>query len=140
MPYQYYPTYQPYQYQPPVPDHLAQLRQQYQPQQQQGQSIVWVSGEQEAMGYLVAPNSAVALWDSTQPVIYLKQADASGKPSIKIYDLVERTAARTPVNNANTLKVEYVTRDEFNALAAKFEALTVANTNTDNAKEETSNG
>lgn len=140
MPYQYYPTYQPYQYQPPVPDHLAQLRQQYQPQQQQGQSIVWVSGEQEAMGYLVAPNSAVALWDSTQPVIYLKQADASGKPSIKIYDLVERTAARTPVNNANTPKVEYVTRDEFNALAAKFEALTAANTNTNNAKEETSNG
>lgn len=140
MPYQYYPTYQPYQYQPPVPDHLAQLRQQYQPQQQQGQNIVWVSGEQEAMGYLVAPNSAVALWDSTQPVIYLKQADASGKPSIKIYDLVERTAARTHVNNANAPKVEYVTRDEFNALAAKFEALTVANTNTDNAKEETSNG
>ena len=33
------------------------------------------------MGYLVAPNSAVALWDSNSPTIYLKQADASGKPS-----------------------------------------------------------
>ena len=95
-------------YQPPMPDQLAQLRgaqyqhaqqmPQAQPQQVQagGQSMVWVSGESEAMAYLVAPNSAVALWDSNAPTIYLKQADASGKPSIKVYDLVERTSgART---------------------------------------------
>ena len=101
MPYQYVPGYQPYPYQPPMPDQLAQLRgAQYQPMPQQipqvqpqqaqagGQSMVWVSGEAEAMAYLVAPNSAVALWDSNSPTIYLKQADASGKPSIKVYDLV----------------------------------------------------
>lgn len=102
MSYPYYSGYQqPQFYQPPMPDQLAQLRgAQYQPQQfaqqppQQagGQSMVWVSGEQEAMGYLVAPNSAVALWDSNAPTIYLKQADASGKPSIKVFDLVERTS------------------------------------------------
>lgn len=77
MSYTYYSGYQqPQFYQPPMPDQLAQLRgAQYQPQQfaqqppQQagGQSMVWVSGEQEAMGYLVAPNSAVALWDSNAP-------------------------------------------------------------------------
>lgn len=107
MPYQYMPGYQPY-YQPPMADQLAQLRgAQYQPMPQQmpqvqpqqaqvsGQSMVWVNGEQEAMGYLVAPNSAVALWDSNAPTIYLKQADASGKPSIKVYDLVERNAPTT---------------------------------------------
>ena len=97
MNYPYYSGYQqPQFYQSPMPDQLAQLRgAQYQPQQfvqqppQQagGQSMVWVSGEQEAMGYLVAPNSAVALWDSNAPTIYLKQADASGKPSIKVLDL-----------------------------------------------------
>ena len=43
--------------------------------------VQWVSGEQEARGYLIAPNSAVALWDSTAPTVYLKQADASGKPT-----------------------------------------------------------
>ena len=55
MPYQYVPGYQPYPYQPPMPDQLAQLRgAQYQPMPQQmpqaqpqqaqagGQSMVWV--------------------------------------------------------------------------------------------------
>ena len=36
MPYQYVPGYQPYPYQPPMPDQLAQLRgAQYQPMPQQ---------------------------------------------------------------------------------------------------------
>lgn len=89
MAYGYQPYYTPYQpYQPPMPDQLAQLRAgQYQPlqnmqqppQQQNNTQIVWVPGGQAAFEYPVAPNSAVALWDSTAPVIYLKQADASGQ-------------------------------------------------------------
>ena len=39
--------------------------------------VQWVSGEQEARGYLIAPNSAVALWDSTAPTVYLKQAETT---------------------------------------------------------------
>lgn len=113
--YPYY-DYQPYQ--PPVPDHLTQLRQPYQPAQQQGQSIVWVQNEQEAFNYLVAPNSAVALWDSNNPVIYLKQADAAGKPSMKIYDLVERV--QRPVQSPSE---QYVTRKEFETLAARMDEL-----------------
>lgn len=74
------------------------------------------------MGYLVAPNSAVALWDSNSPTIYLKQADASGKPSIKIYDLVERTSGpRTPQQAAGA---EFATKAELQALAARLDALT----------------
>lgn len=130
--YPYYPAYQPYQpYQPPMPDQLAQLRGvQYQPvpqaqpqpmPQQSGQSMVWVSGEAEAMAYLVAPNSAVALWDSNAPTIYLKQADASGKPSIKVYDLVERTSGGRTAPVAQG--VEYATKEDLEALAARVEAL-----------------
>lgn len=127
--YPYY-NYQPQYYQPPMQDHLAQLRQQqYQPvqaqqmyQQQASQTMIWVAGEQEAMSYLIAPNSAVALWDSTAPVIYLKQADASGKPSIKIYDLVERNSR--PVQTMQTQAVEYATKDELAALAARLDAIT----------------
>lgn len=52
--------------------------------------ILWVANEQEAQAYPVAPNNAVALWDSTNPAVYIKQADASGKPVLKTYDLVER--------------------------------------------------
>lgn len=131
---QYYPQ-QPYPYQPPMMDNLAQLRAgQYQqpvpaqtPQpmpQQSGQSMVWVSGQAEAMSYLVAPNSAVALWDSNAPTIYLKQADASGKPSIKIYDLVERgNAAQTVQAAPQTPPVRYATQDDLDALAARVDAL-----------------
>lgn len=52
--------------------------------------MVWVNDYNEAVMYPVAPNAAVALWDKTNPSIYLKRADSTGKPSIQIYDLVER--------------------------------------------------
>lgn len=132
MPYPYYPQYQPGYYPAPVPDQLAQLRQnQFQPIQQPQQfqppqnppapSIVWVQSEQEALNFLVAPNSAVTLWDSNSPVVYLKQADASGKPSMKIYDLVERNSrpVQTPVSPA----VEYAPLSRVEALEAKLSAL-----------------
>lgn len=129
-----YPYYQPYQYYPqPVPDQLAQLRQnQFQPMQQPQQfqpqqnpptpSIVWVQSEQEALNYLVAPNSAVTLWDSNSPVVYLKQADASGKPSMKIYDLVERT--QRPVQAQQAPAVEYAPLSRLEALEARLNELT----------------
>ena len=94
MSYPYYGYQQPQYYQPPMPDQLAQLRgaqfqpmpqqmPQAQPQQAQasGQSMVWVSGEAEAMAYLVAPNSAVALWDSNPPSISSRRMPAGNRPS-----------------------------------------------------------
>ena len=125
--YPYY-GYQPYQpYQPPMADQLMQLRQnQYQPNMQQAQqaspSIVWVQNEMEAANYLVAPNSAVTLWDSNDPVVYLKQADASGKPSMKIYDLVERT--QRPVQAPQAPAVEYAPLSRLEALEARLNELT----------------
>ena len=125
--YPYY-GYQPYQpYQPPMADQLMQLRQnQYQPNmqqmpQQQSPSIVWVQNEMEAANYLVAPNSAVTLWDSNAPVVYLKQADASGKPSMKIYDLVERT--QRPVQAPQVPAVEYAPLSRLEALEARLNEL-----------------
>ena len=107
MAYQPYPYggYQPAPYYPgPVPDQLAQLRQnqaqspmmpttqitqQPQPMQTnmgpvapagwaQNSGIIWVSSKHKADNYLVAPNSAVALWDANNPVIYLRKADLHG--------------------------------------------------------------
>ena len=119
MNYPYYGT----PYMPPMQDNLAQLRQQQMqaippmPQNPLPQSgVQWVSGEQEARSWMVAPNAAVALWDSTAPTVYLKQADASGKPTLKVYDLVERLASAPDAQKAPA--AEYVTRKEFDALAA----------------------
>ena len=119
------PYYQNPYYPQPMPDNLMQMRQQQMmqpapppvPQNPVATGgVQWVSSEQEARGYLIAPNSAVALWDSTAPTVYLKQADASGKPTLKIYDLVERT--ETAPNAPQKPGVEFVTRKEFDALAA----------------------
>ena len=79
-PYSYSPNYGGYQYnqvptiQPP----------------QQNSSIIWVQGEAGAKSFLVSPNSTVALWDSENQIIYLKSADASGMPSIKVLDYTMR--------------------------------------------------
>ena len=119
------PYYQNPYYPQPMPDNLMQMRQQQMmqpapppvPQNPVATGgVQWVSSEQEARGYLIAPNSAVALWDSTAPTVYLKQADASGKPTLKVYDLVER--AETAPNAPQKPGVEFVTREEFDRLAA----------------------
>lgn len=124
-----YPYYGYQYYQPPMADQLTQLRQQqYQPnmqqvpQQQAPPSIVWLQNEMEAANYLVAPNSAVTLWDSNSPVVYLKQADASGKPSMKIYDLVERNSR--PVQAQQATAVEYAPLSRLEALEARLNELT----------------
>lgn len=139
-----YPNWNPYYaagtYQPPMPDQLAQLRaNQYQQQMQQtnpvqmpqptNNSIIWVQGEEAAKAYLVAPNTTVQLWDSENQTIYLKSADGSGMPTMRIIDYTERnTAPKPPVQAPQAQTVEYVTRDEFEALKAKFEALTTNTT------------
>lgn len=120
----YYGYQNPY-YPQPMPDNLMQIRQQQMPQMQPMQQVSnpipqsgvqWVNGEMEARNWMVAPNAAIALWDSSAPTVYLKQADASGKPTLKIYDLVERTETASAA--AQKAGVEFVTRDEFDRLAA----------------------
>lgn len=86
-----------------------------QPQQAQQQTsgIIWVQGEAGAKSYLVAPNTTVQLWDSEAQVIYLKSADASGMPSMKIidYTIRDNNHNNIPQTNQNS----YVTKDEFDA-------------------------
>lgn len=111
MNYQYYGN--PY-YPQEVPAQM-QMRQPAPVAPQNG--VQWVSGEQEARNWMIAPNSAVTLWDSNAPSVYLKQTDAAGKPTFKIFDLVER--APSPPIAAN----DFVTRKEFNDLAALVKGL-----------------
>ena len=113
------PQYQPapsMQYPTPQP----------QPQQSGGQSIIWVPNEKAANEFIVAPNNAVTLWDMNAPVVYVKKADASGKPAMTTYDLVERSTATVSHTAPQTVPTaEYVTRKDFDELAAKVAALSV---------------
>jgi hypothetical protein len=139
----YYPQYQ----NGAVPDMLGQFKGQYQqpiPQMQQNipaqpmqipvppaqqkpsNDIIWVQGEAGAKGYLVAPNNTVVLWDTENPVIYVKSADGSGIPSMRVLDFVERngnsqnTHKNTPASHKCTCGDKFVTKEEFDALKGKF--------------------
>lgn len=91
--------------------------------QQPNSSIIWVQGEAGAKSYLVAPNNTVQLWDSERQTIYLKSADASGMPSMRILDYTFRDVPQGSQMAQKPVGVDYPTRDEFNALKGQIEAI-----------------
>lgn len=116
MAYNYFPaTYQPMYQQPMYQQIQPQIQQNTQPS-----SIMWVGSYAEAQAYPVAPNNAVALWDSSSPAIYLKQADASGRPTLKVFDIVERSEA---VSAKDGKVIDYATKDDLAAFGASLEAI-----------------
>lgn len=133
MPYIPY-GYQPGYYGQAMPDQLAQLRQNAYQQPMMGQaaqqtqgtpSIIWVQGEEGAKAYMVAAGNSVLLMDSENSAFYIKSTDASGMPlPLRVFDYKERaTTAKTPSQTAQQPGVEFVTRAEFDALAARCAAL-----------------
>lgn len=117
-PYQtgYYPMYQQPQYQQPVQQPIPQTAQQsYSPAINQS-GIIWISGESEAAMYPIAPNNAVALWQKDGKTIYLKSADATGKPTMRVYDLVERSEAVESPEKADSKTDEYAKKSDLAAV------------------------
>ena len=95
----------------------------YMPQQQTANTgIIWCQGEAAAKSYPVAPNATVQLWDSESQTIYLKSADASGMPSMKVIDYTIRDTQNAQ-NASLTAQSNNVTRDEFDALFERVNAL-----------------
>lgn len=134
----YFPAgYQPMQYYPQMQNNNVP---QVQVQPAQSNSIIWVQGEAGAKSYLVAPNQTVQLWDSESQTIYLKSADASGMPSIRILDYTIRdNAPRTPVispqgNFATKDDISFL-EGQINALKAKFERIDNAEKNEEEEKK-----
>lgn len=128
MNYGPYGFYQPNYFSPngAMPDALNQHKAQFQPSfmqpQTQSNDMIWVQGEAGAKAYLVAPNSTVTLWDSENKTIYVKTADASGVPSMKILDF---TVREENLGNKHTCTCskDFVTKEEFGALETKFEGI-----------------
>lgn len=113
----YFPTnYQPAQIYYP----------QAQNQNQNNNGILWVQGEASAKSYLVAPNQTVQLWDTESQTIYVKSADASGMPTMRILDYTFR---ENMPQNKNTLDAERfatkedvdILKEEINSLKANFD-------------------
>ena len=123
-------SYQPMVYQPNIPQPYSsglQMPNTTIQNQPNNSSIIWVQGEAGAKSYLVAPNNTVQLWDSESQTIYLKSADASGMPTMKVLDYTIREVASNghsmPLNNSIGKSKEYVTKDEFEAILGQIKAL-----------------
>ena len=107
---QYYPNYPAQMNLPPA-------------QQTQANGLIWVQGLAGAKSYLVSPNTTVQLWDSEAQTIYLKSADASGMPSMKIldYSIREQESPNLPLQAPLTPQgIEYATKDELTALKGEI--------------------
>lgn len=88
------------------------------------QQIIWVSGPQEAQMYPIAPNNAVTLWDKSGKNVYVKTADATGKPSMTVYDLVERKINATEsVSEADSNLPTYATKEQLEAVSEAVKGL-----------------
>lgn len=108
--------------------YVQNYQQQYMPTvqnnqvQQQNNNIIYVQGIEGAKSYLVGSNNTVILWDSDNPVIYVKSADASGRPNIKILDYTVRDSEPNQIPLIDK-KVEYATTEELKRLESQIMAL-----------------
>lgn len=78
--------------------------------------IIWVQGIAGANAFNdIAPGDSVPLFDSENPVIYIKSVDMNGRPKeLEIYDLVKRqSTTASAVPPIDTTK--FVARDELDS-------------------------
>ena len=120
---QYTPTYpQPIQ-QPPMQPATQPIATPTVQTPQMSNDMIWVQGLAGAKAYLVAPNTTVTLWDSENPVIYLKSCDSNGMPSMKILDIAERTETPQKSTAEHTCQCgnKFTLKEDFNALEGRFD-------------------
>lgn len=105
------------------PNYFNPNQQQNFQNQYQNNSIIWVSGEAGAKAYIVAPNTTVALWDSESQAIYLKSADASGMPNIKVLDYTIRDNANPTTSPNIAPRSDFATKDDILSIEDRLSRL-----------------
>ncbi len=86
---------------------------------------------------MVAAGNSVLLMDSENSAFYIKSTDASGMPMpLRVFDYTERTGTEKVTQTVQESSVQFATKEELAALAARLDALT-AQKQTD--KEDESN-
>ena len=76
--------------------------------QEQSQNLIRVNGIDGAKAYQMNANSTVALFDSNEDILYIKNTDGAGFPSIRMFKFEE-------VNETTKSeeKQDYISRKEF---------------------------
>lgn len=121
FPLSYQPYQMPYQMQPQQP--------QPQVQPQNGGMFYFVNNKQEAENWMVNAGQTMFFFDRNASVFYIKSVAQNGlSQPIEVYDYKQRVSVASPeLENSpeNKLEDKYITRDEFEALKAKIEAMEV---------------
>ena len=76
--------------------------------QEQPQNLIRVNGIDGAKAYQMNANSTVALFDSNEDIMYIKNTDGAGFPSIRMFKFEE---VNEIINNEE--KQDYISRKEF---------------------------
>lgn len=113
-----YNNYFPMNYQN-YPQVYPQQQIQPQPQQNISSGIVWVQGIEGAKAHPVAPGQAVLLMDSDADCLYLKSADMTGMPNLRVFDYKERT--NTPQETKNEDFSQFATKEDISLYVTKDE-------------------
>ena len=121
MAYNFFPTgYQPvypqaYPQPTPVQANPQQIYPQTTPNNQNG--IIWVQGIEGAKAHHVGAGQSVLLMDSDANCLYLKSADQSGLPTLRVFDYTERVD--TPSKAKNDDLSEFLTKEDLLPYATK---------------------
>lgn len=113
MGYQGYPQGYPQNY----PQNYPQ--QNFQPQNNQNSGVTWVQGIEGAKAHPVGAGQSVLLMDSDSNCLYLKSADQSGMPSLRVFDYTERTGV--PPEAKNDDLSAFATKEDLSLYATKDE-------------------
>ena len=115
----YNPQYQNWQGQPAMNNDLVY--------RQAPLSFSYVLGIEGAKAYPLGPNQEVFLMDSQDPIAYIKSADAFGKQTLRVYDLVERTEETKTETKSEVDTSQFVRRDEISAMVSEAVDKAMAN-------------
>ena len=114
-----YNSYFPAGYQPVYPQSYPQNYPQNYPQaappQQNG--VIWVQGIEGAKAHPVAAGQSALLMDSEGDCFYLKTADQSGMPTMRVFDYKERL--NTPPEPKNADLSDFITKEELSHYVTK---------------------
>lgn len=99
-----------------------------QPYQQPTNGIIKVNGPQSAMQYAMAPNStSPALFDEGGTMFYVVSTDGTGTKTIETFDFSPHVEQSPMVVDG----ASFVSREEFDAFAARVNAVIGAGNGTD---------
>ena len=89
------------------PSYASQMAQSMHPMN--SNQIIKVNGRGGAEAYQMPPNAQVLLLDETQPILWLKQTDGAGYPTLNAYDI--KPHEEKPVPDMHSLE-ERITKIE----------------------------